>query len=347
MTNEENPLYYADYLKLDKILNSQNPKSTGSTDEMLFIVIHQAYELWFKQIIHELDIVRNIFSKGNVNDNAGEMSLAVHKLKRVVKILEVLNQQVGILETMTPMDFLEFRNLLLPSSGFQSLQFRIIEAKLGLKMEQRYKANYYKNTRPGGFNEQDFGTINQVEKEATLKELVIQWAERTPFFDESLWKDYQNLFPPENDIHKFWHDYKMIYQNSLSSAEQGRLDELERVFYKEGLGEFSVPAMRAVLFIMLYRNLPIFQLPFDLLNTLIDIDELLSQWRYKHMLMTRRMIGVRVGTGGTSGAGYLEGALRQHYIFKELTEVSTFLVERSRLPNLPNTLKEKMSFNSR
>ncbi len=346
MTNEEsNPLYYTDYLELDKILNSQHPKSTGETDEMLFIVIHQAYELWFKQIIHELDIVRNIFSKGNVNDNAGEMSLAVHKLKRVVKILEVLEQQIGILETMTPMDFLEFRNLLLPSSGFQSLQFRVIEAKLGLKMEQRYKANYYKNTRPGGFNEQDFSIINQIEKEATLKELVIQWAERTPFFAESLWKDYQNLFPPENDIHKFWHDYKMIYQNSLSSAEQGRLDELERVFYKEGLDEFSVPAMRAVLFIMLYRNLPIFQLPFDLLSTLIDIDELLSQWRYKHMLMTRRMIGVRIGTGGTSGAGYLEGALRQHYIFKELTEVSTFLVERSKLPNLPNTLKEKMSFN--
>ena len=243
------------------------------------------------------------------------------------------------------MDFLEFRNLLLPSSGFQSLQFRIIEAKLGLKMEQRYKANYYKNTHPGGFNEQDFETINQVEKEATLKELVIQWAERTPFFDESLWKDYQNLYPSENEIHKFWSDYKRIYQNSLSNAEQGRLDELERVFYKEGLGEFSVPAMRAVLFIMLYRNLPIFQLPFDLLNTLIDVDELLSQWRYKHMLMTRRMIGVRIGTGGTSGAGYLEGALRQHYIFKELTEVSTFLVERSRLPDLPNTLKEKMSFN--
>jgi tryptophan 2,3-dioxygenase len=105
--------------------------------------------------------------------------------------------------------------------------------------------------------------------------------------------------------------------------------------------------MRAVLFIMLYRNLPIFQTPFDLLTTLIDVDELLSQWRYKHMLMTRRMIGVRVGTGGTSGAGYLEGALRQHYIFKELTEISTFLVERSKLPSLPNAVKEKMSFNSK
>ncbi len=345
MTEEPN-LYYADYLELDKILGSQHPKSSEKTDEMLFIVIHQAYELWFKQIIHELDVVRGIFDTDNVQDNSGEMSIAVHKLKRVVKILEVLNQQVGILETMTPMDFLEFRNLLLPSSGFQSMQFRLIEAKLGLKMDQRFKADYYKHTRRGGFNQQDFQTINQVEEEATLKELIIKWAERTPFFDELLWKDYQSLFPAENDTHKFWNDFKNIYQNSLSTMEQGRLNELERVFYKEGLGDFSVPAMRAALFIMLYRNLPIFQLPFDLLNTLIDIDELLSQWRYKHMLMTRRMIGMRVGTGGTSGAGYLEGALRQHYIFKELTEISTFLVERSKLPNLPIAVKEKMSFNA-
>ena len=116
MNKESNGLYYSEYLELDKILSSQHPKSGPETDEMLFIVIHQTYELWFRQIIHELDIVRGIFSTDNVNDNAGEISIAVHKLKRVVKILEVLNQQVNILETMTPMDFLEFRNLLLPSS---------------------------------------------------------------------------------------------------------------------------------------------------------------------------------------------------------------------------------------
>jgi tryptophan 2,3-dioxygenase len=340
-------LYYTDYLELDKILDSQHPKSNLKTDEMLFIIIHQAYELWFKMVIHELDRVREIFSADNVNDNAGEMSIAVHKLKRVVKIFEVINQQVNILETMTPMDFLEFRDLLVPSSGFQSLQFRIIEAKLGLKMEQRYKANYYKNTRPGGFNQQDYETINSVESDATLKGLLIKWAERTPFFDESLWKEYQSQFPVEDGVQKFWSDYKKIYQTSLSGpVEMRQVEELERIFYKEGLGEFSMEAMRAVLFIMLYRNLPIFQLPFDLLSTLIDIDELLSQFRYKHMLMARRMIGMRSGTGGTSGAGYLEGALRQHYIFKELTEVSTFLVERSHLPGLPKAVKEKMSFNA-
>lgn len=341
-----NSLYYTDYLELDKILGSQHPKSDLKTDEMLFIIIHQAYELWFKMVIHELDRVREIFSQDNINDNAGEMSIAVHKLKRVAKIFEVINQQVNILETMTPMDFLEFRDLLVPSSGFQSLQFRIIEAKLGLKMEQRYKANYYKNTRPGGFNQQDYEAINSVESEATLKGLVIKWAERTPFFDESLWRDFQSQFPVEEGEQKFWSDYKQIYKNSLSgSVELRQFDELERIFYKEGLGEFSMSAMRSVLFIMLYRNLPIFQQPFDLLSTLIDIDELLSQFRYKHMLMARRMIGMRSGTGGTSGAGYLEGALRQHYIFKELTEVSTFLIERSHLPSLPKGVKEKTSFN--
>lgn len=125
------------------------------------------------------------------------------------------------------------------------------------------------------------------------------------------------------------------------------MDELEKVFYQEGSGDFSFHAMRAILFIMMYRNLPIFHLPFDLLTTLIDIDELLSQWRYRHMLMTRRMIGMRVGTGGTSGAGYLEGALRQHHIFKELTEVTTFLIERSKLPDLPMAVKEKLSFNTK
>jgi len=302
MTNEEsNPLYYADYLELDKILNSQHPKTAhlpnGAGDEMLFIVIHQAYELWFREIIYELDLVNGIFTQDNINDNSGDMSSAVHKLKRIVKILELLNKQVDILETMTPMDFLEFRNYLVPASGFQSVQFRLIEAKLGLKMEQRYKADYYKHTRKGGFTQNDFDTINQAEAASTLKDLVTKWAERTPFFDAALWSEYQSLYHAADDSpDKFWLDYKRIYQDSLSTNEKGRLEEFENVFFKDGRGEFPASAMRAVLFIMLYRNLPIFQMPFELLSVLIAIDELLSNWRYKHILMVRRMIGMRVGT---------------------------------------------------
>jgi len=340
-------LYYSDYIELDTILNSQHPRSfekmEDGNDEMLFIIIHQAYELWFKQILFELDLVRHIFIQDRINDNSADMSKVVYKLKRIVKILELLNQQVNVLETMTALDFLEFRNVLLPASGFQSKQFRLIEAKLGLKMEQRYKREYYKHTRRGSLSDGDSQAVDQTEDESTLKELIIRWLERMPFFDDKYWADHKA--GSGSDGHKFWSDYRKIYQGGLSENEGGRLAEFDKVFFDEGRGDIPPAAMQAALFITLYRNLPIFQLPFELLNTLSEIDELLSNWRYRHFMMVRRMIGLRVGTGGTSGAGYLEGTLSQHYAFREITEVATFLIERSKLPDLPNVLKEKVSFN--
>jgi tryptophan 2,3-dioxygenase len=343
-------LYYSDYIELDKILNSQHPKSFESpaegNDEMLFIIIHQVYELWFKQIIFELDLVRHIFVQGRINDNSDDMSKVVYKLKRIGKILELINQQVSVLETMTALDFLEFRNVLLPASGFQSKQFRLIEARLGLKMEQRYKTEYYKHTRRGSLSAADLQEVNQAEGESTLKELIVQWLERMPFFENRYWSEYKQTSTRDSaETHKFWLDYREAYQTSLSNNEAGRLKEFDKVFFEEGRGDIPPAAMRAALFITIYRNLPIFHLPFELLNTLSEIDELLSNWRYRHFMMVRRMIGLRVGTGGTSGAGYLEGTLSQHYAFREITEVATFLIERSKRPGLPNALKEKVSFN--
>jgi tryptophan 2,3-dioxygenase len=340
-------LYYADYIELDKILNSQHPRSFEKTedgnDEMLFIIIHQAYELWFKQIIFELDLVRNIFIRDRINDNSPDMSNVVYKLKRIAKILELLNHQVSVLETMTALDFLEFRNHLFAASGFQSKQFRLIEAKLGLKKEERHKQEYYKHTRRGSLSESDMQALERVESESTLKQLIIIWLDRMPFFNEKYWVDYPGTSAEIG--HKFWSDYRQAYQRSLSTNESGRLAEFDKIFFNEGRGEISPQAMQSALFITLYRNLPIFQLPFDLLNTLSEIDELLSNWRYRHFSMVRRMIGIRAGTGGTSGAGYLEGTFSQHYAFREITEVATFLIERSKLPELPNVLKEKVSFN--
>lgn len=341
-----NDIYYSEYIELDKILNSQHPRSfekmEDGNDEMLFIIIHQAYELWFKQILFELDLARNIFVQDKINENSPDMSNAVYKLKRIVKILELLNQQVSVLETMTALDFLEFRNHLLPASGFQSKQFRLIEAKLGLKMEERHKKDYYKHTRRGSLSESDMEDVTLAEGERTLKQLIIKWLERTPFFDEEYWADYVSTSGATEK--KFWADYRAVYEGGLSENESGRLVEFDNVFFNEGRGGLSHKAMQAALFITLYRDLPVFQLPFELLNTLSEIDELLSQWRYRHFSMVRRMIGIRAGTGGTSGAGYLEGTLSQHYAFREITEVATFLIERSKLPILPNVLKEKVSF---
>jgi len=339
-------LYYGDYIELDTILNSQHPRSfekmEDGNDEMLFIIIHQAYELWFKQVIFELDRVRNIFERGHINDNSGDMSAATHTLKRVVKILELLNQQVGVLETMTSLDFLEFRNYLLPASGFQSKQFRLIEAKLGLKMEERYKKEYYKSSRRGSLSEGDSQEVDRAESESTLKGLIVKWLERMPFFKEDYWAEYVSTSDAKTN--KFWSDYRKAYQSSLSDGESDRLAEFDRVFFTEGRGDLSPEAMQSALFITLYRDLPIFQMPFELLNTLSEIDEALSNWRYRHFMMVRRMIGLRVGTGGTSGAGYLEGTLSQHYIFREVTELVTFLIERSKLPQLPRALRERVSF---
>ena len=339
-------IYYSDYIELDKILNSQHPRSfekmEDGNDEMLFIIIHQAYELWFKQILFELDMARNIFVQDKINENSPDMSNAIYKLKRIVKILELLNQQVGVLETMTALDFLEFRNHLVPASGFQSKQFRLIEAKLGLKMEERHKKEYYKHSRRGSLSESDMQDVTLAEGESTLKQLIIKWLERIPFLDEHYWSEYVSVSGAKEN--KFWADYRVIYQDSLSETEGGRLAEFDKVFFNEGRGSLSPKAMQAALFITLYRDLPVIQMPFELLNTLSEIDELLSNWRYRHFSMVRRMIGIRAGTGGTSGAGYLEGTLSQHYAFREITEVATFLIERSKLPVLPNVLKEMVSF---
>ncbi|HVX25617.1 MAG TPA: tryptophan 2,3-dioxygenase family protein, partial [Parafilimonas sp.] len=172
-------MYYSEYLQLDKILNSQQPESFKTEhpahDEMLFIIIHQAYELWFKQILFELDYILKIFSKEKINDNSEDLNLVLHRLNRVIKIFELLNQQVSILETMTPLDFLEFRNLLTPSSGFQSAQFRLIEATLGLEMQSRHQHTYYKRTNEGGFNQSDYNRINEREASQNLLHLINNW----------------------------------------------------------------------------------------------------------------------------------------------------------------------------
>src|SRR5690242_13668975 len=188
-------LYYSNYLELDKILNSQHgvseQQSLPAHDEMLFIIIHQAYELWFKQILYELDFAIHVFSKEKINDNSEDLSLVRHRLNRVMRIIELLIQQVGILDTMTPLDFLEFRNMLTPSSGFQSKQFRLIEAKLGLQMQNRHQQDYYKRTNAGGFSQEDYNKINEKEASQNLLQLVNNWLERIPFFEDEFWKNYK------------------------------------------------------------------------------------------------------------------------------------------------------------
>src|ERR1700743_256813 len=140
-------VHYSDYLQLEKILGAQQPESdrlgVHAHDEMLFIVIHQAYELWFHQLLYETDSVIDLLGQPTLNDDSPELQTIVHRLSRCVTILKVLVHQIDIMETMTPMDFLDFRDKLRPASGFQSVQFKLLEARLGLKYEHRYGQQYY------------------------------------------------------------------------------------------------------------------------------------------------------------------------------------------------------------
>jgi tryptophan 2,3-dioxygenase len=315
---ENQPMYYGSYLHLDKILDAQHPVSfekgnEPAHDEMLFIVIHQAYELWFKQILFELNYAMKVFAQEKINDNSEDLNLVRHRLHRVSSIMQMINQQMDILDTMTPLDFLEFRNLLTPSSGFQSRQFRLIEATLGLQIAKRHQTDYYKRTNEGGFSKEDYQDITETEQQKNLLQLVNGWLERMPFFTEAYWAGYHSSAPPSVTAHPFWNDYHHIYQTGLTEREQNKIHDFDYVFFEkipEGFtpeqldnlrSNFSPAALRAALFIMLYRDFPVFQTSYQILDSLIEIDHLMSNWRHKHLIMVRRMIGMRVGTGNTSG----------------------------------------------
>ncbi len=331
-------VYYPDYLQLDKILGAQAPESdkhgVEAHDEMLFIIIHQAYELWFKQVLHEVGSVITMFADHHVDDNGGELNIAVHRLQRVKTILGVLVHQMDIMETMTPLDFLDFRDLLRPASGFQSMQFKILEARLGLRMEARFGKQYYTSQlRPDHKAE-----IEALENLPTLHELVNAWLERMPFLQDKYW--------PKGEAN-FFDRLELLYTSGLVKGEEGNA-ALWRSIFKDGSADrrLSPAACQSALFIMLYRDEPIFQQAFRFLEALLDIDEGMAAWRSRHINMVHRMIGLRVGTGGSTGKAYLKGAMDSHYIFSEIADLSSFLFERRKLPALPDELRRALGFGS-
>ncbi|MCW3116024.1 MAG: tryptophan 2,3-dioxygenase [Chitinophagaceae bacterium] len=328
---------YHDYLQLDTLLRVQFPESdkqqAPAHDEMLFIVIHQTYELWFKQLHYETDSVIDVIQKPVLNDNSPELQTVVHRLERIVTILQVLVHQIDIMETMTPMDFLDFRDMLRPASGFQSWQFKALEAKLGLKFEHRHGQDYYTSQ----LRKEHIDIIKEAENKRSLLELVNAWLERMPFFDEDK---------------NFWIEYRKQYELSLSNEEKNNLGAFDEMFMNiqssaTSPRSLSSSGCRAALFIMLYRGYPVLHLPFQLLNALLEIDVQLSSWRYRHMNMVHRMIGTRIGTGGSTGKDYLSAAADKHYIFNDVARLNSFLIERKRLPVLSAGLEAKLGFVSR
>jgi tryptophan 2,3-dioxygenase len=256
---------YAEYLKVDELLGLQQPLSEGPEhDEMLFIVIHQVYELWFKQVLHELDYLERLLVR---NDGPR----ARHTLKRILTILKVMVAQLDILETMTPLEFLSFRDRLEAGSGFQSHQFRELEFALGLK-DPRALERY-----PAG-----------AESRRRLERRLAA---------ATLWDAFLRYLAA-NDV-------------AVPKAD------LERDVTR---GVEPSPELRVAL-IEIYRGQPVLA---DLCERLVDLDEGLMEWRYRHVKMVQRTIGTRRGTGGSTGAEYLMATLNKP-LFPDLWAIRTEL----------------------
>jgi tryptophan 2,3-dioxygenase len=346
--------YYGDYLGLKNLLNSQHPKSNAH-DETLFIIVHQAYELWFKQILHEINSIGSIMSKPQIEE--GQMGVVVHRLERIVEIQKVLLDQLKIMETMTPLDFMDFRDQLYPASGFQSIQFRLIEMKLGLKLKDRI--HYAKTMFLNRLKEEDQKILLQEEEAKSLVDYLDQWLARFPLMSDlsfTFWQDYHKVV---DEMLK--NDRMMIENNPLLSEEEKEANvknweatkETFKSFFDENKHaelkklkkrQFSHKALQTALFISLYRDEPLLAMPFKILTRLIDIDENFTTWRYRHALMAHRLLGTKIGTGGSSGHEYLKIAADNNRVFTDLYNISTFLIPRSKLPKLKQEWKEKLNF---
>jgi tryptophan 2,3-dioxygenase len=352
-------LYYGDYLQLEKLLSAQTLESerAGKTvhDEMLFVIVHQAYELWFKQILWELDDLLRILGRDLLDEQ--DMGIAVSRLRRISEIQTVLIQQVAVLETMTPLDFLDFRDYLFPASGFQSAQFRLVENKLGMRPEDRLLLAGA--TYTARFTPEDRETVESMESEPSLFDLVEQWLERTPFLesggfqfrdafqaavrgrleaDRAVVAANPNLTPDEREAQLKEFAFTMEAYEAL--FDEAKHDEQQ----KAGRRRLSHRAFQAALFINLYRDQPALHEPYQLLELLMDIDEGFTAWRHRHAQMALRMIGRRIGTGGSAGARYLEKSAERSRVFGDLFDLSTFLIPRESRPPLPRDIVEAMRF---
>jgi tryptophan 2,3-dioxygenase len=360
MSNKKNGTYYGDYLMLDQLTGSQVPKSKElgqeAHDEMLFIIVHQVYELWFKQIIHEFNSILKTFSQENVPSS--DLSQVVARLERVIKIQSLLLDQMTVMETMTPMDFLEFRDLLVPASGFQSVQFREIEVRMGLRTNNRKSVD--RDYFLGRLSERDKQKVLDCEKDKSLLEHLNDWLERMPF---TSMKDFNFWGEFETKIHKMIDkDEQTILANAAGLPERAlkmQLANLESTkatyaslfneeahlkLKEEGARKLSRKATMNALFILLYRHEPMLQAPHRLLTSLMDIDENFTTWRYRHALMAQRMLGTKIGTGGSSGHHYLKMAAENNRVYEDLFNLSTFLISNSELPIIPPSIKDKLNF---
>lgn len=261
MDRSSKPLTYVSYLRLEELLALQQPRSAGPEhDEMLFIVVHQVYELWFKQVLHELRHLRGAL-------DGGDSAVALATLRRVLTILKTLVAQIDVLETMTPVSFNSFRARLEAASGFQSHQFRELEFLLGHKRPELLAQ--HPEGSPGR------RALEQLRGERTVFDAFLRY---------------------------------LVHQGVAVPPEALARDVRAPVAPSAGVQEALLAAYRQNGFAA------------QVCERLVDFDEGLQEWRYRHVKMVERTIGAKVGTGGSAGAAYLRETLFRP-LFPDLWEI--------------------------
>ena len=263
MSDHTASLTYSSYLRLDEVLGAQRPRSEEH-DELLFIVIHQVYELWFKQLLHEGAMLQERLEEGDTPH-------ALHTLKRILTILKTIVAQIDVLETMTPRQFLTFRDRLEAASGFQSAQFRELEALLG-RRDEKVLRHYAPDSA-------ERGRIGAAMERRSLFDSFLRYLSRQG------------------------------YDVPAEALERDVTQPLE-----------ASPGVQKVL-LAVYRD---DGEPAQVCERMIDLDEGVMEWRYRHVQMVRRTIGDKRGTGGSPGARYLSTTLLQP-AFPDLCAVRTEL----------------------
>ncbi|MEN0066085.1 MAG: tryptophan 2,3-dioxygenase family protein [Myxococcota bacterium] len=353
---------YWDYLRLDQLLGIQSGLEASpddvSADELHFIVVHQAFELWFKLLLSEIRLARDHLGQPRVDEET--IPYVVQHLRRVNTVLRHAVSQFEVMETLTPQGFLDFRDKLSPSSGFQSFQMREIEILMGLEEAQRILYGKVDPIRHIEESATDSPAsrmartrLNAVREERTMLAVLDDWLYRTPIMgstpdeasDEATVLQFLEAYLGEMELH---HDAALERLVAvLTPTDPGSLRqrfssvrEASTAFlHANDVAPEHQPRLRriraAALFIESYRSLPLLSWPRLLLDLVVEMEEQLVLWRHRHVRMVERTIGRRVGTGGSGGVAYLDQTV--HYrVFRDLWAIRTVLLPKGRLPPIEN-----------
>lgn len=348
MVGEGTRLTYAGYLRLADLLDLQaGPEGhlpAPSPDEQHFIIVHQAYELWFKQILTELDAV--VHGLGQAEVPEGEVPRAVRHLERVSEILRLLSAQWKVMETLAPQEFLAFRDRLGTSSGFESWQMRALELTLGLADEQRVEGvdpvgHLRRLHRAGDMPDAAMADLERRLAASSLHDVLLEWLHRTPIDGSSPSDlgddDAVRAFVEGHLAAMKAHGADVVVRmvavgqgqpETLHARVQAGIDAAEAFLRPDGRVS---RAHAGLLYIESHRDLPLLAWPRRLVDTIVEVEQAMLAFRHAHARMVERMIGRRMGTGGSAGVDYLD-ATTKYRVFTELWAVRTMLVREDLLP---------------